>query len=71
MLNRVNAQEQAPCMFYFHPWEVDPGQPRPPRISAKSRFRHYVNLQRMQGRLRQLLKDFEWDRVDRVFLAEK
>ncbi|MEW6589949.1 MAG: XrtA system polysaccharide deacetylase [Pseudomonadota bacterium] len=69
MLQRVNAQDQAPCMFYFHPWEVDPGQPRPPGVSAKARFRHYVNLQRMQGRLRQLLKDFEWDRVDRVFLG--
>ncbi len=69
MLQRVNAQDQAPCMFYFHPWEVDPGQPRPPGVSAKARFRHYVNLQRMQGRLRQLLNDFEWDRVDRVFLG--
>jgi polysaccharide deacetylase family protein (PEP-CTERM system associated) len=69
MLKRVNAQDQAPCMFYFHPWEVDPGQPRQQGISAKTRFRHYVNLQRMPGRLRQLLNDFEWDRVDRVFLA--
>jgi polysaccharide deacetylase family protein (PEP-CTERM system associated) len=71
MLKRVNTQDRAPCMFYFHPWEVDPGQPRQQGISAKTRFRHYVNLQRMPGRLRQLLNDFEWDRVDRVFLAEK
>lgn len=70
MLRRVNAQDQAPCMFYFHPWEVDPEQPRQGGLSAKTRFRHYVNLQRMPGRLRQLLNDFEWDRVDRVFLAE-
>ena len=70
MLRRVNAQDQAPCMFYFHPWEVDHEQPRQRGISAKTRFRHYVNLQRMPGRLRQLLNDFEWDRVDRVFLAE-
>jgi polysaccharide deacetylase family protein (PEP-CTERM system associated) len=68
MLRRVNAQEQAPCMFYFHPWELDPEQPRQPGLSAKTRFRHYVNLQQMPGRLRRLLKDFEWDRVDRVFL---
>jgi polysaccharide deacetylase family protein (PEP-CTERM system associated) len=68
MLQRVNAQDQAPCMFYFHPWEMDAGQPRQSGLPAKSRFRHYVNLQRMPGRMRKLLNDFEWDRVDRVFL---
>jgi polysaccharide deacetylase family protein (PEP-CTERM system associated) len=69
MLNRVNAQDNAPCMFYFHPWEVDHEQPRLQGLPAKTRFRHYVNLKHMQGRLRRLLKDFEWDRVDRVFLS--
>jgi polysaccharide deacetylase family protein (PEP-CTERM system associated) len=68
MLQRVNTQDQAPCMFYFHPWEMDAGQPRQAGLSAKTRFRHYVNLQRMPGRMRKLLNDFEWDRVDRVFL---
>jgi len=71
MLQRVNAQDQAPCMFYFHPWEVDHEQPRLAGLSAKTRFRHYVNLKHMQGRLKRLLKDFEWDRVDRVFLDGK
>jgi len=70
MLKRVNACDGAPCMFYFHPWEVDPEQPRPSGVSMKARFRHYVNLQRTAGRLRRLLNDFEWDRVDRVFLGE-
>jgi polysaccharide deacetylase family protein (PEP-CTERM system associated) len=70
MLRRVNARDQASCMFYFHPWELDAGQPRQHGISAKTRFRHYVNLQRMPGRLRKLLNDFEWDRVDRVFLSD-
>lgn len=69
MLRRVNDGDGAPCMFYFHPWEVDPDQPRQSGISAKTRFRHYVNLRRMPGRLRRLLRDFEWDRVDRVFLT--
>ncbi len=69
MLRRVNDGDRAPCMFYFHPWEVDPDQPRQSGISAKTRFRHYVNLRRMPGRLRRLLRDFEWDRVDRVFLT--
>lgn len=71
MLKRVHAQDQAPCMFYFHPWEVDPDQPRQRGLTARTRFRHYVNLQGMQGRLRRLLNDFEWDRVDRVFLADR
>jgi polysaccharide deacetylase family protein (PEP-CTERM system associated) len=70
MLRRVNTQDQAPCMFYFHPWELDAGQPRQSGLSAKTRFRHYVNLHHMPGRLRKLLNDFEWDRVDRVFLAD-
>jgi polysaccharide deacetylase family protein (PEP-CTERM system associated) len=68
MLQRVNTRDQAPCMFYFHPWEMDAEQPRQPGLSAKTRFRHYVNLQRMPGRMQKLLNDFEWDRVDRVFL---
>jgi len=70
MPNRVNTEDRAPCMFYFHPWEIDAGQPRQSGLSARTRFRHYVNLQRMPGRLRQLLTDFEWDRVDRVFLPK-
>jgi hypothetical protein len=68
MLGRVNAVEGQSCMFYFHPWELDPGQPRIKGLSARSRFRHYLNLSRMQPRLDQLLQDFDWDRVDRVFL---
>ena len=50
------------------PWELDPGQPRVAGIGAKTRFRHYVNLRRMAARLTRLLRDFRWDRVDRVFL---
>jgi len=71
MLRRVNAEDRAPCMFYFHPWEIDAGQPRQLGLSAKTRFRHYVNLQRMPGRLRRLLSDFEWDRIDRVYLPDE
>src|ERR1700690_107242 len=68
LLRQVNQREHAPCMFYFHPWEVDPEQPRPVGLSAKTRFRHYVNLQHMQGKLERLLKDFPWGRVDEIFL---
>ncbi len=65
-LRNVNKQEKMPCMFYFHPWELDPEQPRIRGLTAKTRFRHYLNLSREEGRLRRLLRDFEWDRIDRV-----
>ena len=69
-LRRINAVDGRPAMFYFHPWEIDPEQPRVDGVSAKTRFRHYVNLDRMAPRLRRLLADFRWDRADRVFLGE-
>ncbi len=70
-LHRVNQNEGQSGMFYFHPWEIDPGQPRQPGLGLKTRFRHYLNLGRMESRLRALLRDFEWDRMDRTFLASK
>ena len=66
-LSRINLRENASAMFYFHPWEVDPGQPRERQAPLKSRLRHYSNLGRMADRLSRLLRDFAWDRVDRVF----
>lgn len=68
MIRRVNAVDRQPAIFYFHPWEIDHAQPRIPGISAKTRFRHYVNLDRMEPRLNRLLADFQWDRVDRIFV---
>jgi polysaccharide deacetylase family protein (PEP-CTERM system associated) len=70
-IRRINGEEKQPAMFYFHPWEVDADQPREPRLPLKSRFRHYLNLHRMEGRLDRLLSDFAWDRVDRVFSTEE
>lgn len=67
-LARVNKTDGQPGLFYFHPWELDPDQPRVDGLSAKSRFRHYLNLSRMQPRLARLLRDFRWDRMDRIFL---
>ena len=69
LLRRVNQVDQQPAIFYFHPWEIDPDQPRVPGIDAKTRFRHYVNLHRTERRLRQLLFDFDWGRVDEVLVA--
>jgi polysaccharide deacetylase family protein (PEP-CTERM system associated) len=68
MLRKVNAEDGEPAVFYFHPWEIDPEQPRVAGIDAKTRFRHYVNIPRMEGRLAQLLSDFRWGRMDRIFL---
>lgn len=53
-------------IFYFHPWEIDPGQPRLPAAPV-ARFRHYVNLNAMEGKLARLVTDFRWDRIDRLF----
>ena len=69
LIGRVNRIDRRPAIFYMHPWEVDPDQPRVTEADAKSRFRHYINLHRTVPRLRRLLTDFRWDRVDRVFLS--
>ena len=69
MLRRVNHGDGQSAIFYFHPWEIDVDQPRIAGISAKTRFRHYVNIPRMQARLERLLGDFRWDRMDRIFLG--
>jgi polysaccharide deacetylase family protein (PEP-CTERM system associated) len=68
MITRVNEQDRRPGIFYFHPWEVDPAQPRPGKLDVKTRFRHYVNLSRTLKRLDSLTRDFHWDRIDRIFL---
>jgi polysaccharide deacetylase family protein (PEP-CTERM system associated) len=64
---RVNKRDRQPGMFYFHPWEVDPDQPRIPGAPLRSRFRHYTNLGTMEARLNRLLADFSWGRTDEVF----
>lgn len=66
-IRRINDREGQPGIFYFHPWEVDPGQPRVHQASGRAKFRHYLNLQRTLGRIERLLGDFKWNRVDRVF----
>ncbi len=66
-LQRVNRRDAQPAIFYCHPWEVDPQQPRIQGVGAKARFRHYVNLERTASRIERLLRDFRWGRVDSVF----
>lgn len=64
---RMNRVDGLPAVFYIHPWEVDPDQPRPANVPLKSRLRHYVNLARTRRRLARLARSFRWDRLDRVF----
>lgn len=69
-LRRVNQDDGESAHFYFHPWEIDPEQPRVPGVGAKTRFRHYLNLARMERRLTRLLRDFSWGRMDEVFATD-
>ena len=63
----MNTKDQKSCIFYFHSWVIDPDQPRIPNASLKTRFRHYLNLEHTTSRLQALIRDFLWDRMDRVF----
>jgi polysaccharide deacetylase family protein (PEP-CTERM system associated) len=67
LLGRVERARRVPAVFYFHPWELDPDQPRIPGAGRRARFRHYLNLHKMEERLKVLLRSFEWDRMDRIF----
>lgn len=70
LIERVNRHDGESAVFYFHPWEIDTGQPRIPGINARTKFRHYVNIHRMEARLARLLQDFRWGRMDRIFLEQ-
>jgi len=65
-IRHVNGREGNPAIFYFHPWEIDPAQPRVRNAPIKSRLRHYTNLGNMAPKLKKLLKDFSWHRTDEV-----
>jgi polysaccharide deacetylase family protein (PEP-CTERM system associated) len=66
-LKHVNEVEGQSAVFYFHPWEIDPEQPRVDGVGWKTRFRHYFNLSRLETRVGNLLRDFRWNRLDKVF----
>lgn len=68
-LNRLNKKEQRPGIFYFHPWEIDPQQPRMTNLPLKSRLRHYTNLNVMESKLSRLLREFAWSRLDEALQA--
>lgn len=70
-INKVNMVDGEAAIFYFHPWEIDPQQPRQSNTTLKTRVRHYTNLAKMEQRLRRLLLDFSWDRMDNIFLQDQ
>jgi len=64
-LRSINEREGMPFTFYLHPWEIDVEQPRV-KVGLLSRFRHYTNLHKCEGRLRQLLADFRFSTMSKV-----
>lgn len=69
-IGTVNRKDGESAIFYFHPWEIDPDQPKQTGIDIKTKFRHYLNLARMERRLRMLLRDFRWDTMENVFIKK-
>ncbi len=67
--NYLNTEKQ-PYSFYFHPWEIDPEQPRVAGASVKSKLRHYLNLSRMEGKVARLLEDYQWDTMKSIYLGK-
>jgi polysaccharide deacetylase family protein (PEP-CTERM system associated) len=63
-IRQVNTRDQRPAVFYFHPWEIDPQQPRVPNATMRSRVRHYTNLSVMAEKLELLVREFAWGRMD-------
>jgi polysaccharide deacetylase family protein (PEP-CTERM system associated) len=70
LLGRASRANCSPAIFYLHSWEIDPEQPRQQAAPLLSRFRHYLNLDRTEPRLRRLLQAFAWTRMDRLFLTD-
>ncbi len=68
-LQHVNRAEQQPVVIYFHPWEIDADQPRISGACLKSRFRHYLNLGRTEGKVRRLLNSFDFKPMESVLAS--
>ena len=70
-IRQVNGRDARPAIIYFHPWEIDPDQPRVENAPLKSKLRHYTKLDVMADKLRRLTQDFEWERLDSIVAREK
>jgi polysaccharide deacetylase family protein (PEP-CTERM system associated) len=66
-MRTIARRDNQPCMFYFHPWEIDHEQPRIAGAPFKSALRHYTNIKKMPRRLKRLLSDFSWTRIDNIY----
>ena len=66
---QINDREGMPTVFYFHPWELDPDQPRISGLPVKARIRHYMNLNKFEYRLGEMLRSFRWGPVNEIFLS--
>lgn len=69
-IGQVNREAGRPAVFYFHPWEIDPAQPRVSHAPLRSKLRHYSRLGAMEGKLERLLGDFQWGRVDEIVAVQ-
>ena len=69
-IRQVNRRDGRPAVFYFHPWEVDPAQPRVAHAPLRSRLRHYTNLAGMEAKLGKLAGEFAWGRMDALAARE-
>lgn len=69
-IRQVNG-EGRPAIIYFHPWEMDPDQPRVAAAPLRSRLRHYSRLSAMEGKLRKATEDFRWGRIDQILRDER
>lgn len=69
-VRQVNGDKR-PAIIYFHPWEIDPGQPRVANAPIKSKLRHYTKLKAMAPKLKRLMADFQWGRLDAIVEEER
>lgn len=70
-IRQVNGDNKRPAIIYFHPWEIDPGQPRVANAPIKSKLRHYTKLKAMAPKLKRLMRDFRWGRLDAIVEDER
>ena len=69
-IRKMHNDDGRGAIFYFHPWEIDPGQPRVGDAPIKSKLRHYTNLRLMRAKLLRAGQDFKWGRVDELAALE-
>ncbi|MEM7257439.1 MAG: XrtA system polysaccharide deacetylase [Pseudomonadota bacterium] len=69
-IDRVNSNDREAAIFYFHPWEIDPEQPRIDNVDMRTRFRHYQNLGQMEQKITRLLGDYTWRTIPEVYASE-